>query len=151
MAKSGLALHYRHDHKFPNLEYLGTQIGGTSGIPSRPTRMRNNTNATGKDRVATVGMILQVRLNCASLDFLLPLIDVVQIHHSKPLPNLVEPKLGQNTVSTSLRIMTNHPRELQSCVMVDETRLPSRAHQWKVVIPGSRRQRWRCHWLRGSN
>jgi len=120
--------------KFPNLEYLGSQTGGYEWHSIKtnedaqqyerdwegPRRDSRHDFAGALVQAAHAGQIPNT-LTRASLDFLHPLTDVVQIHHSKPLPNLVGPTLGHDPFSTSLRIMTNHLRELRICAMVDES------------------------------
>jgi len=118
--------------RFPNLEYLGVETGGFewhSKYADDDPQDHYEHDWEGPRRDTRHGLAESIRsfivqlpssLKRASLDFMNPLLRVIDIDHAQDLPNLVGPA-DKDPFSSSLCIMSQNLRELRLRAVLDES------------------------------
>jgi hypothetical protein len=133
--------------KMPNLEYLGVRTGGyewyeTLDEEEDPCSGQYEHDWTGPRRDARHDFAAAVdrcvselpkTLRRASLDFLYPLARATDIHHHKPLPDLVGSTFAQDPFSSSLGVLCANLRCLQLRAMIDESLFPPPSPQSSIT------------------
>jgi hypothetical protein len=123
--------------RMPNLEYLGLRTGGHEWCETlnqeEDTYIQHyerdwegpRRDARHDFAAAVIRCVDDIpkTLRRASLDFLNPLARAIEIHHDRPLPDLVGP-LSHDPFTSSLDILCNNLRHLQLRAMVDENLFP---------------------------
>ncbi|CAN9423397.1 unnamed protein product [Alternaria alternata] len=122
--------------RMPNLEYLGFRTGGYEWCESFNPEMntciehyehdwagpRRDARHDFADAIIRSLDKIPKTLRHASLDFLSPLLRATDIHHGKPLPDLVG-HLTYDPFTSSLGMLCNNLRHLQLRAMIDESLL----------------------------
>jgi hypothetical protein len=124
--------------KMPNLEYLGVQTGGYEWCETLDEEedlcsghyehdWAGSRRDARHDFAAAVSRHISELPKClrrASLDFLYPLDRAFNIHHEKPLPDLVGTTLTHDPFTSSLSLLCSNLRTLRLRAMIDESLFP---------------------------